>query len=153
MSKDDRDEDLVRRLADLLDEKDLTEIEFTTGRTSVRVSRQPPPAAMPAATAPVAAVPQAPGAPAEASSAPAADASHPGAVTSPMVGTVYLQPDPSSPPYVRPGDEVQQGQTLLLIEAMKTFNEIRAPKGGTVAQVMVENGTPVEYGDVMMVIE
>ncbi len=151
MAKGDHDEELVRSLADLLDEKGLTEIAYTSGRMSIRVARQP---------APTAATPAAAPAPAHATAAPAAeepaaalDANHPGAVTSPMVGTAYLQPEPGAPPYVKPGDAVQQGQTLLLIEAMKTFNEIRATHSGTVKQVLIDTGMPVEFGDVLMIIE
>ncbi|MBO0712491.1 MAG: acetyl-CoA carboxylase biotin carboxyl carrier protein, partial [Acetobacteraceae bacterium] len=82
------------------------------------------------------------------------DASHhPGAVLSPMVGVAYLSPEPDSPPYVSVGQTVAEGQTLLLIEAMKTFNQIKAPKSGTVAQILVATGGPVEYGEVLMILE
>src|SRR5690606_42150036 len=87
--------------------------------------------------------------------APAAalDARHPGAVTSPMVGTVYTAPEPGTPDFVKPGDRVREGQTLLLIEAMKTFNEIRAPRAGVVTHILVRNEQPVEYGDVLLILE
>jgi acetyl-CoA carboxylase biotin carboxyl carrier protein len=80
-------------------------------------------------------------------------ADHPGAVKSPMVGVAYLRADPNAKPFVQSGDRVAEGQTVLLIEAMKTFNQIKAPRGGTVAQIMVADGTPVEYAEVLMVIE
>jgi acetyl-CoA carboxylase biotin carboxyl carrier protein len=94
-------------------------------------------------------------APAPAVAAPAAPdmASHPGAVISPMVGVAYLSPEPGSSPFVTVGQEVTAGQTLLLIEAMKTFNQIKAPKAGTVAAVLVQSGAPVEYGEVLIVLE
>jgi acetyl-CoA carboxylase biotin carboxyl carrier protein len=88
--------------------------------------------------------------------APAAalpDAKHPGLVTSPMVGVAYLSPEPGQPPFVTVGAKVEQGQTLLLIEAMKTFNQIRAPKGGSVTRILIETGTPVEYGEPLLIIE
>jgi acetyl-CoA carboxylase biotin carboxyl carrier protein len=80
-------------------------------------------------------------------------ADHPGAVKSPMVGVAYLRADPNAKPFVQAGDRVSEGQTVLLIEAMKTFNQIKAPRAGTVAQIMVADGTPVEYAEVLMVIE
>jgi len=154
MAKGDHDEELVRRLAELLDEKGLTEIAYTSGRTSIRVSRQAAAAAPPPAAAPAPPTSAAQAAtPSEEAPAPTPDANHPGAVTSPMVGTAYLQPEPGAPPYVNPGDPVQQGQTLLLIEAMKTFNEIRATHAGTVKRILIDTGAPVEFGDVLMIIE
>jgi acetyl-CoA carboxylase biotin carboxyl carrier protein len=81
------------------------------------------------------------------------DAAHPGAVTSPMVGIAYLSPEPNAAPFVKPGDRVSAGQTLLLIEAMKTFNQIKAPRSGTVTRILVEAGAPVEYGEVLMLVE
>jgi acetyl-CoA carboxylase biotin carboxyl carrier protein len=81
------------------------------------------------------------------------DADHPGAVTSPMVGVVYLSPEPGQPPFVTPGQTVAVGQTLLLIEAMKTFNMIKAPHAGTVTRILVNTGAPVEFGEVLLVIE
>ena len=81
------------------------------------------------------------------------DAAHPGAVKSPMVGTAYLAREPGAPPFVAVGDRVKEGQTLLLIEAMKTFNEIKSPRAGVVQKVLIENQSPVEYGEILMVIE
>ncbi len=149
------DAEAVRELADLLDETGLTEIEYDSGGIRIRVARGGEAAvALPAAaTAPAPAI-AAPAAPALAESAASdADANHPGAVISPMVGTIYLAPEPGTPNFVGPGDEVTEGQTLMLVEAMKTFNEIKAPSSGTVARIVVENSQPVEYGDVLLVIE
>jgi acetyl-CoA carboxylase biotin carboxyl carrier protein len=84
---------------------------------------------------------------------PAADASHPGVVTSPMVGVAYLAPEPGAAPFVTVGARVAQGQTVLLIEAMKTFNQIRAPRAGTVTRILVESGSPVEYGEPLLIVE
>ena len=81
------------------------------------------------------------------------DASHPGAVASPMVGVAYLSPDPESPNFVSPGQRVEAGQTLLLIEAMKTFNQIKAPRAGTVSRIVISNATPVEFGEVLMILD
>ncbi|MFN7000893.1 MAG: biotin/lipoyl-containing protein [Elioraea tepidiphila] len=111
------------------------------------------------APAMVVAAPAAPGARAAALPAeparpePTLDAAHPGAVVSPMVGVAYLAPEPGAPPFVKVGDTVAQGQTLLLIEAMKTFNQIKAPKAGTVSRILVESGAPVEYGEVLMLLD
>ena len=145
------DEEAIRTLARILAETGLTEIEVASGDSRVRVARMPAPlAATPvaalAAASPVAAVPAAP---------PTAedDAAHPGAVTSPMVGIAFLSPEPGSAPYVTQGQQVQAGQTLLLIEAMKTFNQIKAPRTGTVARILVPSGGPVEYGQALMIVE
>ncbi|HWX50871.1 MAG TPA: acetyl-CoA carboxylase biotin carboxyl carrier protein [Roseomonas sp.] len=145
----------VRALAQILRETDLTEIELADGESRVRVTRSVTVAPM-AMAAPVAAAPAA--APAMAQvSAPAAeaavDAATPGAITSPMVGVAYLSPEPGAAPFVTLGAKVAAGQTLLLIEAMKTFNQIKAPKAGTVTRILVESGTPVEYGEPLMVVE
>lgn len=145
----------VRELAELLDDTGLTEIEYEEGTTRIRVSRA-------TTAAPAMPYPQAAPAPAPAEQpagglAPAAAetdlSSHPGAVTSPMVGTVYMAPEPGSPNFIAEGDTVSKGQTLMLVEAMKTFNEIKAPAAGTVKQILVENTQPVEFGDVLVVIE
>ena len=151
MPKSTINSDLVRQLAALLDETGLTEIEYESGAVRLRVVRQP----APVAAAPMAMAAPAPMASAAASAAdaPAPDARHPGAITSPMVGTAYTQPEPGAAEFVKPGDRVREGQTLLLIEAMKTFNEIRAPRGGTVSRIMVMNEQPVEYGDVLLILE
>lgn len=147
MATFDIDGDLIRKLADLLRETGLNEIEFAEGEKRIRVNRgvQAPMAvqAAAAAPAPTAAAPV----------TPAAAAAHPGAVKSPMVGTAYIAPEPGSAPFARVGDTVKAGQTLLIIEAMKVMNPIKAPKGGTVVEVMVSDSQPVEYGEVLMVIE
>ncbi len=141
------DLDLIRELARLLDETGLSEIEIGEGESRVRVARLLAPAhAAPLSAAAVAATPA--GLP-----TPALDASHPGAVTSPMVGAVYVGPEPGAPPFMRVGDQVSEGQTLLIIEAMKTMNPIRAPRAGRVTRILVENGAPVEYGEVLLIIE
>ncbi|WP_270938093.1 acetyl-CoA carboxylase biotin carboxyl carrier protein, partial [Falsiroseomonas oryzae] len=103
--------------------------------------------AAPAAAAPAAAAPVA------VAAAPEAEGPHPGTVTSPMVGVAYLAPEPGAAPFITLGARVAQGQTLLLIEAMKTFNQIRAPRAGTVTRILVESGSPVEYGEPLLVIE
>lgn len=144
------DEDLIRKLAALLDETGLGEIELEEGDSKVRVAKQG------AVAAPVASPPPAPS-----SSAPAAAdggiqedwAAHPGAVTAPMVGVCYLAADPKSPPFCTEGATVKQGDTLLLIEAMKVFNPIVAAKSGTVTRILVADGTPVEYGEPLVIIE
>ncbi len=150
------DDDSVRRLAELLDETGLTEIEYDDGDLRIRVARQqsgaiayaaPPPSGTPAGDG---APPPLPGG-SEAPAPVAAD--HPGAVISPMVGTVYLSPEPGAATFIAVGDTVNVGQTLMLVEAMKTFNEIKAPHAGTVTQIVVENGVPVEFGDVLAIVE
>jgi acetyl-CoA carboxylase biotin carboxyl carrier protein len=139
------DPDAIRALAAVLAETGLSEIEIAEKDSRIRVVR---------ATAPVAVAPVAI-APAAVAAAPAApdESSHPGAVTSPMVGVAYLSPEPGTPPFVTVGQAVTAGQTLLLIEAMKTFNQIKAPKAGIVARILVANSTPVEYGEVLMILE
>ncbi len=146
------DEEAIRTLARILAETGLTEIEVASGDSRVRVARMPAPA--PAAAAP-AALPAAALAAAAPPAPPTAedDAAHPGAVTSPMVGIAFLSPEPGSPPYVTQGQQVQAGQTLLLIEAMKTFNQIKAPRAGTVGRILVGSGSPVEYGEALMIVE
>lgn len=152
MAKREVDEELIRRLASLLDEIGLTEIEYSERGWSVRVSR----AAKGAIAAP-AADGAGPGTTAEAPGAGDEDqeaaASHPGAVTSPMVGTVYVAPEPGAEPYVKTDAMVSEGQTLFLIEAMKTMNPIRAPRAGKVTRIFVKNATPVEYGEVLLILE
>jgi acetyl-CoA carboxylase biotin carboxyl carrier protein len=152
MSRIPFDPDAIRALAALLAETGLTEIELAERDSRIRVVRAapgvgaaPPPA--PPGGAGVSAVP--PTAAAQA----AEDAQHPGAVTSPMVGVVYLAPEPGAPVFVTLGQAVAAGQTLLLIEAMKTFNQIRAPKAGTVTRILISNGAPVEYGEALMILE
>ncbi len=161
MSAPKIDTNLIRELAALLDETGLSEIEWEGEGQRVRVSKHG--AAAPVAWAPAsttAPVPEqrpAPPAPAPAAAAPPApatdNASHPGAVTSPMVGTAYLSPEPDAKPFVQTGDTVTEGQTLLIVEAMKMMNPITAPRGGKVTQVLVGNGAPVEYGEVLVIID
>ncbi|KXV00916.1 MULTISPECIES: acetyl-CoA carboxylase biotin carboxyl carrier protein [Gluconobacter] len=145
------DKDAIRALADILTETGLTEIEISESDSRIRVARNvsvvqaAAPAAAPAApAAPVAAVPVA---------APADPAKHPGMVPSPMVGVAYLTPDPASPPFAVEGQPVAAGQTIMLIEAMKTFNQIKAPRAGTLTKFLVESGQPVEFGEALAIIE
>lgn len=146
----------IRELAKILRETDLTEIELVESDSRIRVARQisvqavAQVAAAPAAPAAAAAVAAAP---LPAATAPEAEGPHPGSVTSPMVGVAYLAPEPGAAPFITVGARVTQGQTLLLIEAMKTFNQIRAPKAGTVTRILIESGSPVEYGEPLLVIE
>jgi acetyl-CoA carboxylase biotin carboxyl carrier protein len=148
----------IKALAELLDKNDLTEIQVKREYgehdwLNVRVARGG--VMMQAAPAPIAAAPMAAG-PAPTAAAPAMTddpAQAPGAVTSPMVGTVYLQAEPGSKPFVSVGDKVAEGQTLLIVEAMKTMNQIPAPRAGTVKRILVEDGAPVEYGAPLMIIE
>ena len=142
------DPDLIRQLADLLKETGLGEIEYAEGERRVRVAM--PGAGVTMTAAPVA-LQAAAGPAAAAAAAPESPAA--GALTSPMVGTVYLSPEPSAPPFVKAGDKVREGQTVLIIEAMKVMNAIRAPRSGTVTRVLVTNGAPVEYGEPLLVIE
>jgi acetyl-CoA carboxylase biotin carboxyl carrier protein len=143
------DHDLIRELAKLLDETGLTEIAFERDGVSVRVARysgaavtraRPPegPAAV-TAVAPAA--------------APIDPTQHPGLVPSPMVGTAYRGPEPGARPFVEVGSQVKAGETLIIIEAMKTMNQIPAPRSGTVIQILIEDGQPVEYGEPLMIIE
>lgn len=151
MAKFELDTEFVRKLAQLLHETHLGEIELADGDKRIRVARQAVTVAAPAAGPVAAAAPAA--AP---TAAPAADADlgkHPGAVKSPMVGTAYLASEPGKPNFVAVGDKVTAGQTLLIIEAMKTFNPIKAPKAGTVMQILVANAHPVEFGEPLMIVE
>lgn len=144
---------LIRELADLLNETGLSEIEIEKSGLRVRVARQinvTSGIVAPAASAAVAPPPAAALDPA----AGAQDASkHPGAVKSPMVGTAYRSAEPGAPPFIEVGARVAQGDTLLIIEAMKTMNQIPAPKAGTVAAILFENGQPVEFGEPLVIIE
>ena len=168
MSKRSHEDDVqfIKALAELLSENDLTELQVKRdypddGALNVRVSKISnitTTMAMPAATpAPIAAPAAAPAASPSPEAAPASEgsdpANHPGAVTSPMVGTVYLSPEPEAAAFVKVGDSVQEGQTLLIVEAMKTMNQIPAPKSGTVKRVLVEDGGPVEFGAPLMIVE
>ncbi|HTU56494.1 MAG TPA: acetyl-CoA carboxylase biotin carboxyl carrier protein subunit [Acetobacteraceae bacterium] len=143
------DPDAIRALAALLKETGLTEIEVAEKEGRIRVARQPgQPAAAAAGAAPVSApLPTAETAEAEDA------ANHPGAIKSPMVGIVYLAPDPGAAPFVALGQDVEAGQTLLLVEAMKTFNQIKAPRAGRLSRILVRSGTPVEYGEPLMILE
>jgi acetyl-CoA carboxylase biotin carboxyl carrier protein len=146
MAKFDVDEVLIRKLAELLEQTGLTEIEYENGPQRVRVNKQMlAPAAAPATTAAAA--------PAAAPDKAASEGPPAGAVTSPMVGTVYLSPEPGASPFVKIGDKVNKGQTLLIIEAMKVMNPIPASAGGTVREILISDGRPVEYGEVLMVID
>jgi acetyl-CoA carboxylase biotin carboxyl carrier protein len=145
------DPKIIRELAALLDETGLTEIEISQeGGQTVRVSK-----GMIAAAAQAASMPSDPTIPqaANTSKPDTVAHTHPGAVTSPMVGTVYLKPSPDAQSFVQKGATVKAGDTLVIIEAMKVMNPIKAEKAGTVTHIMIENGQPVEYGDVLMVIE
>jgi acetyl-CoA carboxylase biotin carboxyl carrier protein len=141
------DSELVRTLAALLAETGLSEIEYAVGERRIRVARNP------VATAAVATPPPAAAANGAAPAAEQSLAAHAGAVKAPMVGTVYLSPQPEAPPFAKLGDMIAAGQPLLIIEAMKVMNQIRAPRAGRLAQILVEDGAPVEYGEVVMVLE
>ena len=142
------DHDVIRELAKLLDETGLTEIEFERDGVSVRVARH---LSAPSSRRSI----EVPGSVTPAAPAPAAldPTQHPGAVVSPMVGTVYLGPAPGARPFVEIGGQVKIGEPLLIIEAMKTMNQIPAPRSGTVIQVLVGDGQPIEYGQPLMIIE
>jgi acetyl-CoA carboxylase biotin carboxyl carrier protein len=148
MGKFTVDKELIRELAGLLDETGLTEIEVEHSDVRIRVARggtvvhAAAPAVSAAATATAAAA------------APVNDIhGHPGLVTSPMVGTIYTSAEPGAPPFVRVGDKVSAGQTVLIVEAMKTMNPVTAPKGGTVTRILISNEQPVEYGEPLLIIE
>ncbi len=147
------DPESVRALAEILVQTGLTEIEIEQKDARIRVVRAPAPVHVtPALAAGPAVVAAAPAATAPAATIETA-AAHPGAVTSPMVGVAYLAPEPGAAAFVTQGARVEQGQTLLLIEAMKTFNQIKAPRSGTVTRILVESGAPVEYGEPLVIIE
>ncbi len=155
MAKFEPDDDLIRRLAALLEETGLSEIEYEAEGQRIRVGRGGGPvAAGPAEPAPAAAsaAGPAPGAP---PGAPPLDeeAVPAGAVISPMVGTVYLAAEPGAPPLVKVGDKVTEGQTLLIIEAMKVMNPLAAPHAGTVTQILVSDGQPVEFGEPLLIVD
>ena len=155
MAKFDFDTEFVRKLAQILHETQLGEIELADGERRIRIAR-PAVAAAPAqvavgpAAAPVGAVTAGP---AGSAAGPADVGKHPGAVKSPMVGAAYLSPEPGKPVFVNIGDKVTAGQTVLIMEAMKTFNPIKAPKAGVVSQILIENARPVEFGEVLMILE
>ena len=153
MSRIAFDPEVIQRLAGILRDTGLTELEMYEGESRLRLVRAPSPVA--ALTAPsstqVVVNPAAP-APVSGPSLSGEEPTPPGAVTSPMVGIVYLAPEPGAAPYVTLGQAVTAGQTLLLIEAMKTFNQIKAPRAGIVTQILVAGGAPVEYGQPLLVI-
>jgi acetyl-CoA carboxylase biotin carboxyl carrier protein len=146
------DHDLIRELASLLDETGLTEIEYERDGQRVRVARQIQAVA-------VATAPSRPAAAIDAAALPTLDAApidpakHPGVVTSPMVGTAYIGPEPGARPFVEVGSRVRVGDTLLIVEAMKTMNQIPSTRAGTVIQILIEDGQPVEFGEPLMIIE
>jgi acetyl-CoA carboxylase biotin carboxyl carrier protein len=148
-SKKKIDADLVREMAALLEETGLVEIEYEDEDFKVRVARGT--VAGPAQSiAPIAmTTPMA----AQTAADDSRSAVDPGAVNSPMVGTVFLSPEPGAEPFVRAGDMVTEGDTLLLLEAMKTFNEVRAPRSGKIARILVADGTPVEYGEPLLILQ
>lgn len=156
----DADVAFIKALAQLLRDNDLTELEVMReygedDSLNVRVSRAAP--AAPAAAVQVSAPAPAPAAAAAPAPAPAAmpedPADHPGAVTSPMVGTVYMQAEPGAPAFIAVGKQIAEGDTLLIVEAMKTMNHIPAPRSGTVKRILVEDGAPVEYGAPLVILE
>jgi acetyl-CoA carboxylase biotin carboxyl carrier protein len=146
MAKFNVDPELVKKLAALLEETGLTEIEYAVGEQRIRVAKTASAVQNVAVTAPASPAAAAPGVPA------AAGGPHPGAVTAPMVGTVYLSPEPGAQPFIRVGDTVAEGQTLVLIEAMKTYNPVRAARAGKVARILVADGDPVEYGQELVIL-
>jgi acetyl-CoA carboxylase biotin carboxyl carrier protein len=141
------DHDLIRELARLLEETGLTEIEYERNGERVRVARRAKRAAAAVAALPLSA-PRAAD-----DDAPLDVAGHPGLVTSPMVGTAYLGPEPGARAFVEIGSRVRAGETLLIVEAMKTMNQIPAPRAGTVTQILIEDGQPVEFGEPLMIVE
>ncbi len=143
------DQALIRQLAELLNETGLTEIEVEQDNTRVRIARSLTIAAsaLPAAPAPPAGQDRA------AEERPAERAKHAGMVTSPMVGTAYRSPEPDARAFVEVGDRVSEGQTVMIIEAMKTMNQIPAPRAGTVTEILIDDAQPVEYGEPLMIIE
>jgi len=151
----------VKKLIELLDESGIAEIEITEGEESVRISRYAAHSAAPQFAAPIAAAPPAPSAPAPALAPIAAPVAAPIAevedegwgVTSPMVGTYYAAPTPGSPDFVQIGDRVSEGDTLCIVEAMKMMNQIEADVSGTIKSIRVQNGEPVEYGQILFVID
>ena len=158
--KHDTDVAFIEALASLLKTNELTEIEVMRefGKDdvmNVRVARQltAAPAAQTTMAVPAPSAPAAPAAPSTPAPAAGDPSQHPGAVTSPMVGTAYLAPEPGAANFISVGDSVTEGQTLLIIEAMKTMNQIPAPKSGKVSRIMVEDGSPVEFGDPLVIVE
>ncbi|MDH5187810.1 MAG: acetyl-CoA carboxylase biotin carboxyl carrier protein [Rhodospirillaceae bacterium] len=149
--KIDVDDKLIKKLAKLLDETGLAEIEYGEGDVSIRVSKGGTMISHSTGPAPAALQPVA----VSAESAPAdvSHAEHPGVVTSPMVGVVYTSPEPGAAAFINVGDSVTAGQVVMLIEAMKVFNQIKAPKSGKVTKILVEGGSPVEFGEPLLIVE
>ena len=148
------DKDLIRELADLLKETDLSEIEIEQDDFRIRISRSAPVAAAPAiAVDPRTQAVVTKAAEAATTASLADPARHPGCVPSPMVGTAYRSPEPGKNPFVEVGDQVQVGQTILIVEAMKHMNEVASPRAGKVIEILVEDGQPLEYGQPLMIIE
>jgi acetyl-CoA carboxylase biotin carboxyl carrier protein len=142
------DSDAIRELAELLNETGLTEIEIEQNGLRMRVAR----GGVAMAAAPVMHAPVAHAAAAPAAEAPKPSGPNPNAVTSPMVGTVYVAPEPGKPPFVTVGSTVKEGDTLMIVEAMKTMNPITAPRGGKVSEICIQNGEPVEFGQALLII-
>ena len=156
VGKNDKDRELeaawIRQLADILEETGLTEIEIEKDAVRLRVSRQGG-VAMAAAAAPVSVAPAQAAAAPMATPAPADGADHPGAVKSPMVGTAYLSPSPGADAFIKEGGQVSEGQTVMIVEAMKTMNPITAPRAGTVTKILVTDAQPVEFEEPLLIIE
>jgi len=153
-----KDLKFVKELMALLEDSSLTEIDFQKGDLGISLSKSSPAAAVqhvmsaaPAMAAPAAA-PAAPSQPVASKETPADAASHPGAVKSPMVGTAYTRPSPDADTFVNVGDKVKEGDTIMLVEAMKTFNPITAPKSGKIEQVLIDDASPVEFGEALFII-
>lgn len=146
------DEDLVRRLSLLLQETDLTEIEYENAGHRIRVARQTQHVVAAPAAQQAAPAGQGPAAPAPRSDQSSEEVPA-GAITSPMVGTVYVAPEPGAAPFVQVGDQVQEGQTLVIVEAMKVMNPLPAPRAGTVTRILVSDAQPVEFGEPLLVVE
>ena len=149
------DPDLIRSLAKLLDETGLSEIEYAVGDQRIHVARHTAaPASAASVAPPVAEKPAAAPAGANGAAHPGANGhDHPGTLKAPLVGIAYLAAEPGQPPYVRVGDTVAEGQTLLIIEAMKVMNQIKAPKGGKLARILISDSSPVEFGQAVMILE
>jgi acetyl-CoA carboxylase biotin carboxyl carrier protein len=150
LAKQEIDHELIRALAKLLDETGLTEIEFERGGQRVRVARHGPAAV---AVAPVVRAGATEATPLPSGSGTVDPSNHPGVVTSPMVGTCYRAAEPGARPFVEVGARVRAGDPLLIVEAMKTMNQIPAPRAGTIIQILIEDGQPVEFGEPLMIIE
>lgn len=153
MTRPKVDTALIETLAELLHRTGLTEIELAEGDSRIRVVQAPQPMVAHVPGAPPAAAPASAPAASDEAAPQTASEEHPGAVRAPMVGTVYLTPEPGAPPFITVGAEVREGQTLLIIEAMKVMNPIRASRSGRIAKLLVTNGDPVEYGELLLIVE